>query len=357
MRKLSSLAMESGHNMVDFSLPAKDKHKHPEKKEQTREDKEVGSFQELYLQRMIDRFGILPDDSPVVKEVQNAVELFKPFLNVDVKRVVVINSGESNARVFIGGDTIFVGRGIIEYLIDTSQEGNCSLDQIVGVCAHEIGHLERGTGEILDEKGGKSDVNHKELEYDADRFAIRLLEQSGFNPLEYVKTMEALNRLTGQEGAYSSSHPRSYKRMTDIEAILRSPETVASITRPTTPLSSEFVDSLKKEGTYPHVDDQILNLETPESLQEVMASFDNVGDQVEWMQHYILYEKYRIAREQIETNECKQDMDYEVLFSNLRYYLDSYISGRENNDSSSPGRFESETPRLIEKNGNIYFFG
>jgi len=64
-------------------------------------------------------------------------------------------------------------------------------------------------------------------EYEADAFAVALMQRSGFDPRASVTLLEKLDRLSDGQGApiaWLASHPPNEKRIAAVERAIAGPE-------------------------------------------------------------------------------------------------------------------------------------
>ena len=164
-------------------------------------------------------------------------------------KFAVVNSSQKFAVSGPGG-FVFVSAGMLKILKDE--------DMLAAVLAHEIGHVVLGHGtkaistsnirraalavgqEAVNQYGrseisaaatlfsGSVDDLTKTLlesgysrgqEYDADEFAVALLDKTGYDPSALAEVLEALNKAKS-EGGWFSTHPEPEDRLDEVKDLL-----------------------------------------------------------------------------------------------------------------------------------------
>ena len=179
---------------------------------------------------------VLPEDHKSVIELRKLVEKLNYSGNHEIK-VFIIESNEINAFALPGGFIVFYS-GLLKKAKET--------EEIIGVLAHEIGHIDfrHGVKAYIEHKFafvmyflllsnnsisdfGDSLISNKYSRIDessADRFALNLLNKNNISPEGYVHFFEYLKEMDGKESKiknWLSSHPSHEKRISFVERSIK----------------------------------------------------------------------------------------------------------------------------------------
>jgi len=194
------------------------------------------------LLRDLDRKSTPLDSGPLL----SALQRFRHSMGADDIRVAIYEQEAINGLAAPDG-RIVLTRG----LFDRYRKGDFTVNELAAVIAHEIGHVALGhidrrkkawkvemaakaaagvflprvlSGMIGTAVQYASRVLHMGLsrrdEYEADAFAVALMQRSGFDPRASVTLLEKLDRMADGGKApieWLASHPANDKRIAAVE--------------------------------------------------------------------------------------------------------------------------------------------
>ena len=194
------------------------------------------------LLRDLDRKSTPLDSGPLL----SALQRFRGAMGVDDIRVAIYEQEAINGLAAPDG-RIVLTRG----LVDRHRAGQFTVSELAAVIAHEIGHVALGhidrrkrawkaemavkaaAGVMLPRaltgmigtavqylfRAAHMGLSRKD-EYEADAFAVALMQRSGFDPRASVTLLEKLDRMSDGRKApveWLASHPANGKRIAAVE--------------------------------------------------------------------------------------------------------------------------------------------
>lgn len=150
-------------------------------------------------------------------------------------KIFIVDSPEVNAFVFAEHDDVYFNTGLVmetaRYLQalsrETGREMPLTEELIALTFAHEMGHVFQGTSyegidlsSAMEEERSQAAILDlkRQMEYDADRMAMLILDASGYSAKPVLNWLEFLVRITGEGTAQHAmvDHPHPKLRLAEI---------------------------------------------------------------------------------------------------------------------------------------------